>query len=118
MRLKTVRHRGSWDPHMSSDHGRARVLRDLGLGDEDLAAWHAATLPEKRFEARLVDRRRRGPAVADGAFTALAMSAVFFFFADPTAVVVECRRVRRYLAERGETSRGRRSRANLLSNRC
>ena len=32
---------------------------------------------------------------ADDAFTALAMSAVFFFFADPIAVLVECRRVLR-----------------------
>jgi hypothetical protein len=52
---------------MSSDGGRARALRDLGLGDGDLAAWHAAALPEERFE------------------TPLAMSAVFFFFAEPIA---------------------------------
>ena len=49
---------------MSSGHGRARVLRDLGLGDEDLAAWHAATLPEERFEAWLVDRVARRPSGA------------------------------------------------------
>jgi SAM-dependent methyltransferase len=46
---------------MRSNPGRARVLRDLGLGDEDLAAWHAATLPEDRFDAWLVDRVARRP---------------------------------------------------------
>jgi 2-polyprenyl-3-methyl-5-hydroxy-6-metoxy-1,4-benzoquinol methylase len=46
---------------MRSNPGRARVLRDLGLGDEDLAAWHAATLREDRFDAWLVDRVARRP---------------------------------------------------------
>lgn len=163
---------------MTGDGGHERALRDLGLGDDDLAAWCASGLADDRFEEWLVDRVARRPsgararrvygaedvhdfarrailetlalgpedhlleigcggglllreALAAGArvtgidhsqemvelaherapdadiilgdaaqlpfgdhvFTALAMSAVFFFLSDPIATLAECRRV-------------------------
>ena len=165
---------------MSGDGGYERALRDLGLGDDDLAVWRASGLAEDRFDRWLVDRVARRPAgtrarrvygaedvhdfarrailealtlgpdddlleigcggglllrdalttgarvtgvdhshemvelarvrapgaevvlagadtlpFGEGAFTALAMSAVFFFLAEPVAVLRECRRVLR-----------------------
>jgi SAM-dependent methyltransferase len=155
-----------------------RLLRDLGLADEDLIAWEQSGLPPDAFEEWLTDRVARRPAgararevygaegvhdfarraiidalglgpgdrlleigcgggllwraaaargasvtgldhseemvrlarerapeaemilgraeelpFADGAFTAVAMSVVFMFLADPVAVLRECRRV-------------------------
>jgi SAM-dependent methyltransferase len=40
---------------------RAETLRRLGLGEEDLAAWHASELPDERFEDWLTDRVARRP---------------------------------------------------------
>jgi ubiquinone/menaquinone biosynthesis C-methylase UbiE len=39
-----------------------RILRQFGLGDEDVAAWEASGLPEDAFEDWLTDRVARRPA--------------------------------------------------------
>ncbi len=49
---------------MSADPTIASALRDLGLGDEDLAAWTQAGLPAEAFEDWLTDRVARRPAGA------------------------------------------------------
>jgi SAM-dependent methyltransferase len=163
---------------MSDEQNTSAVLRNLGLGDEDLEAWRQAGLPPEAFEDWLTDRVARRPAgrrardvygaeevhdfarrailealalepddrlleigcggglllrdaaatgasvtgidhseemvslarerapgadvrhasaerlpFADGAFTAVAMSVVFFFLSDPVEALRECRRV-------------------------
>src|SRR5437667_12695460 len=40
---------------------RAETLRRLGLGEEDLAAWHESELPDEAFEDWLTDRVARRP---------------------------------------------------------
>ena len=47
---------------MSADPTIAAALRDLGLADEDLAAWTRASLPAEAFEDWLTDRVARRPA--------------------------------------------------------
>jgi SAM-dependent methyltransferase len=49
---------------MSADPTIASALRDLGLGDEDLAAWQQAGLPADAIEDWLTDRVARRPAGA------------------------------------------------------
>src|SRR2546423_12045223 len=44
--------------------GHVETLRAFGLGDEDLAAWRAAGLPEDAFDGWLTDRVARRPAGA------------------------------------------------------
>jgi ubiquinone/menaquinone biosynthesis C-methylase UbiE len=43
-------------------HAINSLLRDFGLGDEDLAAWRESGLPEDAFEDWLTDRVARRPA--------------------------------------------------------
>src|SRR5438445_7293932 len=43
---------------------RAETLRRLGLGEEDLAAWHESELPDEAFEDWLIDRIARRPSGA------------------------------------------------------
>jgi SAM-dependent methyltransferase len=45
---------------MPREHGE--ILRDLGLGEEDLAAWEASGLRAGEFEAWVLDRLARRPA--------------------------------------------------------
>ncbi len=40
---------------------RAEMLRRLGLGEEDLEAWHESELPDEAFEDWLTDRVARRP---------------------------------------------------------
>ena len=39
----------------------AKILRELGLGEEDLAAWRESSLPDEAFEAWLTDSIARHP---------------------------------------------------------
>ena len=44
--------------------GHAQVLRDFGLGSDDLASWEASGLSADAFEDWLTDHVARGPAGA------------------------------------------------------
>jgi len=73
----------------------ADVLRKFGLGDDDRAAWEESSLParERAPGAEVVLGSAERLPFADGSFTAIAMSIVFFFLPDPIAVLCERRRV-------------------------
>lgn len=110
---------GAEDVH---DFARRAILHALALGDEDrllelgcggglllrdaLAAGASVTgidhseemvalARERAPEAQVVLAEAEKLPFAEATFTAVAMSVVFFFFADPVAVLCECARVLR-----------------------
>jgi ubiquinone/menaquinone biosynthesis C-methylase UbiE len=70
-----------------------RGARATGLDHSDEMV---ALARERAPGAQLVLAEADALPFADGAFTAIAMSIVFFFFDDPAAVLSECRRVLRH----------------------
>ncbi len=81
----------------SSDHIGA-TLRAFGLGTDDRAAWDGSDemvrLARERVPgAEVVQGAAEQLPFADAAFTAVAMSLVFFLLPQPVAALAECRRV-------------------------
>ena len=78
--------------------GGGLLLREaLGVGAAATGLDHSEEMVslarERAPSAEIVLGTAERPPFADGSFTAVAMSVVFFFLADPVAVLRECRRV-------------------------